>query len=889
MMDHLFRNYDNIVAYIDDLLIHSKDWAGHLEHLRVAFRILKENGLKLNLDKCRFGQAKVSYLGHTISGRGVAPGIDKTKALREAPAPRTTKEVRQFLGLANFFRAYIPHFSECARPLFALTRQQSEWKSGPLPEEARQAFEALKENLTRAPVLAFPRTTGEFQLYTDASGGVDGSEGAFGAALIQIQDGKKRVIAFASRKLQRHETNYSAFLLEQAAVVFGVEHFRQYLVGRKFTLFTDHKPITNLSKIHKKTFSRFTEILHDFNFEIRYVPGKENTVADYLSRASWIMPDQSDGLGVAQLDEGRQRIKAEQFRDELCISLRRIKSPRLKQAAAKRLRISGWREDNGVLKIIPIRREHFPDDGPRIVAPKSMHPHLIKQGHDALIAGHGGFFKTRERIAKDYWWPGMDADVREHIRQCEPCRMAGKQPLQSKPGIRPLPQPQGPNHRVHMDLFGPLRNGNGDQRYVLVITDAFTKIVRLASIPDKRASTIAAAVRDNWVYIFGAPRMILTDQGKEFCNEAGKAFWRALGVSHKTTTPYHPRTNAQAEVFNKTMANYLRTAIAAGTRGMGEWETLLGPLMLAHNTAVHKATRRSPFYSLFGYDPNIPLWEEGKVFDGPLAQQQQRDMSTPAEEFAAEFRRQQQRAREVTKSANEAYREAYSKPSADESGPLTAGQLIWLRCPPHLGHNAKLYPRWEKAEILERTHPDVYKVRRFQGRRRTKTVNREAIRTREPENEATSQGSDVEHEEEARAEDENVDGIRRLMTTNLPLWLSRWEIISPEDLKVIMSALRRGRSDDAWAVVLTSLQESPGYRYPQQGDAKAEDNAPPPCQPADTGGATEPTAYDSGQPDGAEDIPPRPGIQKKHTRWTKFFKGMRSSMGKGKNKLNKQK
>ena len=121
--------------------------------------------------------------------------------------------------------------------------------------------------------------------------------------------------------------------------MFGVEHFRQYLLGRKFAVFTDHKPITALSKVHQKTFSRFSETLLDYNFDIRYVPGKDNTVADFLSRSGWIEADRVDGLGVAPLDDGHQRIALAQEKDDLCQELRGATTTVQKDALRNKYRI----------------------------------------------------------------------------------------------------------------------------------------------------------------------------------------------------------------------------------------------------------------------------------------------------------------------------------------------------------------------------------------------------------------------------------------------------------------------------------------------------------------------------------------------------------------------
>jgi hypothetical protein len=757
MMDTIMAGQENIITYIDDLLIHSSGWQEHLQHLDTAFKLLVKNNLKVNLQKCEFGKAEVAYLGHTITGKGVRPGEDKTKAIRAAVAPTTTKQVKSFAGLCNYFRSYIKDFSQVAAPLFALTRQDSEWKKGPLPAEARHAFLKLKGQLTSRPVMAFPTSDGEFHLYVDAAGGVDGGEGGLGAALFQIQKTQKRLIAYASRRLQTHEKNYSAFLLEKAAAVYGIDHFAHLLRGRKFSLFTDHRPLTKLSTTHTKTLNRLQQKLLEFDFEIKYVPGGDNTVADFLSRSVGAEADHNDGVGAAALDDGPQRIRIAQTQDEECRTILRDLAKKKTPKIGERW-ISEFRIRQDVIRVVLKPRKGFPPGKPdRIFAPKSMRPTLIKQGHDAIIAGHGGTFKTKERIAEQFWWPSMEADVAEHVKKCGPCNMADTRNPTTDTGLTPLPQPRNPNERVHIDLFGPLVGSDKKSKFVFVATDAFTKIVRLAVIPDKSAPVVAQAITDNWINIFGVMAVAVTDQGLEFNNKLQAAIWKILDVDHKTTTPYHPRCNAQVEIFNKTMGRYLRTMLAQKGDTSADWELLIGPLMFAHNTAVNKATRTTPFYAMFGYDPRAPLWPDMDVLDPDDFNMAKEDEKT----LLLEFHRRQAAVRKIAHNNNQAAREEYLRPTPHPERPaFEKGDKVWIATTPPRGKNRKLQPRWEKAIISEEVHPGAFRVRRFIGKRRMKTISAEQIRARVddkiPEEE---EEEEKEKEEEEEEEEEDIDAM----------------------------------------------------------------------------------------------------------------------------------
>ena len=287
LMDKVLLDVPNTVTFVDDILVHSRSFDAHLNNLEQVFARLSRAGLKLNLTKCMIARTEVPYLGHTLSAKGISPGKDKFAALMDTRAPETISDLRSFLGLANFFRKFVPNFAQKAVPLHALTRQGSKWTKGPMPEEAVRTFDALKKDISSAPHLALPRPRGSFHLYVDASTGSfdEGTEGGLGACLAQDQDGTMVPIAFASRALRDAERNYSAFLLEQAAAVYAMEHFRHLLRGTRFYLYTDNRPVKDMSSTQARTLNRLQEKKLEFDVEIRHTPGGAYNPADFLSRS----------------------------------------------------------------------------------------------------------------------------------------------------------------------------------------------------------------------------------------------------------------------------------------------------------------------------------------------------------------------------------------------------------------------------------------------------------------------------------------------------------------------------------------------------------------------------------------------------------------------------
>jgi RNase H-like domain found in reverse transcriptase len=233
---------------------------------------------------CGCTKKEVSYLGFTLTPEGIKRGKNKLKTIKDARTPTDIKTIRSFVGLCNFFWTHIKDFALITTPLFKLTRKDSGYKSRPLPEKALKAFYILQKQLTSEPVMAFPKSNRLYALITDAATGTADTPGGLGAILTQVdKDGNFHAISFASRQLKDHEMNFSPFLLEAAAAVWGMGFFNEYLKGKRFILYMDHKPLEKLGHLHSKTLNRLQTALLEHDFVIQYKKGS-NMPADYLSR-----------------------------------------------------------------------------------------------------------------------------------------------------------------------------------------------------------------------------------------------------------------------------------------------------------------------------------------------------------------------------------------------------------------------------------------------------------------------------------------------------------------------------------------------------------------------------------------------------------------------------
>lgn len=277
-------NWKTCLVYVDDILVFSNSFQQHIQHLHDIFTRLESAGLTLKPNKCSFALKEVHYLGHVITKTGVKAEVAKTDAVKTFPTPKSTKDVRSFLGLCNYYRKFIQGYSSLISPLTALLRKDVKLKWS---EESQVAFEQLKTALKFPPVLAYSDNSKPFVFTTDASGT------ALGFNLGQFDDkGVERVIAFGGRFLNKFERNYTTSKRECLAIIEGIKTYHVYLADKPFTVFTDHSALKWLQSVKHDTgrLALWSILLQSYNFQVVHKKGKKNEVADALSRRTY--PDQ---------------------------------------------------------------------------------------------------------------------------------------------------------------------------------------------------------------------------------------------------------------------------------------------------------------------------------------------------------------------------------------------------------------------------------------------------------------------------------------------------------------------------------------------------------------------------------------------------------------------
>ena len=691
LMEAAMQGIAKVIVYIDDLLIHSASHNEHLLILSSVFNRLVEHGLKVNLDKCVFGNKNVSYLGFTLTPNGIKPGTDKLRAIRDALPPTDIKMVRSFIGLCNFFRTHIKNFATISQPLTKLTRTDSHYKGGTLPPEAMRAFLQLKLALTSDPVVAYPRADRHYALIVDASTGSASSEGGMGAILAQVDNsGTFHVISYGSRQLIKHERNYSPYLVEMAAAVWGMEFYNEYLKGKQFTLYTDHRPLEKLSHLHTKTLNRLQLAMLEYDFVIQYKKGI-TMPADFLSRSKI---DE-----IAAIDPFSKDLAHEQAAEPDIIKLKHFHEKGAWPAGTSK---------SDIRKLQPILTKFFVRDGciwirlsdferqrTALYLPYKFRKRAMCEAHGSLLTGHDAVNKTYIRITDSYFWPGIKSDIQNHVQSCLQCQLRKKVFRKPVP-LSPLPITDQPNQRVHVDLFGPLKTSNNSNKYILCITDAFTKHAEVIPIENKQADTVATEIFNKWVCRFGSPIQIHSDGGKEFCNKLAEELFVKLNIQHTKTSPAHPQCNSQVEVFNKTVAKYLSSFVDQSTL---DWEQYIPMLMFSYNTSYHSTIMTTPFELLFGMKPRLPSLPHQDV-----------QRVHYGESFASERLLELQKARQIAEQhmadKSQQIKQTFDKQSQPHN--FRVGDLVLFAEHDFRGKNRKLATKWVgPAEIINITDTNV--------------------------------------------------------------------------------------------------------------------------------------------------------------------------------------
>ncbi|XP_017425527.2 transposon Ty3-G Gag-Pol polyprotein [Vigna angularis] len=575
-MNHLFKPYLRkfVLVFFDDILVYSRTWEEHLEHVGKVLSTLRRDQWVANRRKCEFGQTQVKYLGHIISHKGVEMDDEKIKAVVDWERPKSVKSVRGFLGLSGYYRRFIRDYGKIARPLTDLLKKGGfTWN-----EKAEEAWQTLKTVVTTAPVLSLPNFQQPFHIKCDASGkGV-------GAVLMQ----GKKPIAFFSKALSEGALSKSIYEKELMALVLAIQHWRPYLLGQRFIVHTDQRSLRYLLEQRITTHNQQNWIakLLGYDFEIIYKVGTTNRVADALSRRDEGVNDEDKELSVIARPywQDFEEVMKEVVEDE---KLRKV----IEEIEVDPNSHPAYTIEHG--------RLHYKG---RLVlsAQSSWLPRLMAEFHLTQMGGHSGVYRTYRRIAQSLFWVGMKKDITEFVAKCLVCQQ--HKYLASSPQglLQPLPIPNAIWEELSMDFVVRLPKSQGYDA-ILVVVDRLSKYAHF--IPLKHpysARTVAEIFLREVVRLHGIPKSIVTDRDPLFLSMFWNELFKGQGTQLKMSTAYHPETDGQTEVVNRVLEGYLRCFCSEQPKG---WMTVLSWAEFWYNTCYQGAIRCTPFEAVYGRAP----------------------------------------------------------------------------------------------------------------------------------------------------------------------------------------------------------------------------------------------------------------------------------------------
>lgn len=768
-------NLKDCLIYLDDIIIFSKDIDSHIERLDAVFQRLSDNNLKIKPSKCQFFKDQITYLGHVVSKDGIQTDPEKTNVVKDWPTPKSVKEVRKFLGFVGYFRRFVKGFATIARPLNNLlighplkADKQAKRKAKRQPfiwgNEQEESFQQLKQKLINPPILAYADYSQPFKLHTDAS------KIGLGAVLYQKQDGKDRVIAYASRSLKPAEKNYPAHKLEYLALKWSVtEKFHDYLYGTSFEVITDNNPLVYVSTSAKldATGQRWMAALSNYNFKITYRSGKHNADADGLSRinirdtskqnsvdqdiikamalstlvdttqtpiaTSVLDPDSLDKLDPIPADEiptdiilshslSSKNWRQAQLQDPVLSTvidhMEKGTRPSAKRVSGNVSPVVKYLRDWDILELkdgVLYRSSQFKGQSyKQLLLPEVVREEVFQALHDDL--GHQGRDRTTSLFKQRFFWPGMDSYIEEKVQQCPRC--IKRKALPAKASLVSISS-TAPMEIVCIDFLS-LERSKGGFEHILVVTDHFTRYAQAFPTRNQTAATTAKVLFEQFFVHYGFPNRIHSDQGANFESNLIKELFTLAGISKSHTTPYHAMGNGQCERFNQTLLKMLGTLPETKK---SDWKSYVAPMVHAYNVTIHSSTGFSPYFIMFGRHPKLAIDALlGINFDGTSAKSRNEYVRKLRDRLSLAYNKAKQTADETA----EVYKQQYDQKA--KAAMIRPGDIVLFRNVTLRG-KTKIADKWESDPYVVLSQPDknipVYQIRKQRARsRKVRTVHR---------------------------------------------------------------------------------------------------------------------------------------------------------------------
>ena len=561
------------MAYLDDIIIFSRNEREHLKHIQIIFQKLIDAGLKLKESKCDFFKKEIHYLGHLISSEGIHPLLEKLDTIHNMPRPKTPKEIKQFLGLCSYYRKFVPRFSDIVQPLSKLTAHDAVFV---WCEQCELSFQMLKDTLVSAPILKYPDTSKPYTIFTDASkyrwARVLTQEHT--SVLNSKETTTKHPVAYVSGLFHGSQLNWAAMTKEVYAIYMTIKKSTFYITGHDVTLRSDHLPLNKFLKqvTLNNTVNNWVMEIESFKIKFVHIAGKDSILADMLSRLIDIDPDVElqpelkdyefghyafetipkakgkmvheiitsvEGVDICEINITYDNSENLPYSVKLplsnenfsCLQDKDLKVRQLKQKVIQGQYTQFYFIKKGVLYRSVVDNGHKFEAA---VVPEDLIHTVLHLGHNQ--SGHNGYQRTYAAIKCVYYWKGMRKHILVHCKSCPTCAKQRVQKTQFEkqifePGVQPM-------EFICINLIGefypPSSKGN---RYALTAVCMLTGFTFCIPIKNKTAQEVVTAWRNHISFLFGVCRKLLTDNGTEFKNDLFSQVAEQLGVERKIYTP----------------------------------------------------------------------------------------------------------------------------------------------------------------------------------------------------------------------------------------------------------------------------------------------------------------------------------------------------------------
>jgi transposase InsO family protein len=587
---------DGVFCYIDDIVIYANTPEENLQRTEEVLKRLRDQGLFIQISKCQILQPQVKILGHIVSFDGIQPDENKVRAVWEARPPKDKKELRSFLGLTSYLRRFVPNFSQQVAPLNGLLKKNAQYLWN---EECEGSFEWLRAVITDQVMLSAPRGDGLFVIACDAC------DYGVGAALLQLQDEDLAVIEFASKSLSEVQKRWPTYEKEAYAIRWSVEKFEAYVKTGTTLILTDHQSLKWMSQASSGKVQRWSLYLQQFDLRIKHIPGELNCLADWLSRSVAPDVDEHGDLSVIEVPAFTAK------EDEPAA----VKPGRKEQGLVPYVPntedlMAGYKdmgaEDEKATYVAPDKLRYSIRTN-KLYIPPNCRDLFIFWFHSSRYGGHCGVNRTLRRMGRWVWWPRMNLDVRNFVKQCLICIRHGRPPRPvTASGVlsRPLPF-----QLVSVDLVGPLKWGIQEWSYLCMVDHYSRYMVTRATKEPPTAHWVCNTFEEAWLGTFQAPTAILSDRGPQFRASTYREFvTEKLMCLLVYTSPYYPQGNAVNEASHK--------AIGASLTAMAElpdstsFPAALRDATMVHNSIPHVHTGQTPNFMIFGMELAMPGWQK---------------------------------------------------------------------------------------------------------------------------------------------------------------------------------------------------------------------------------------------------------------------------------------